>query len=268
MGVVGEIRANGNRFTAPPTVDSNPGRPLWTSLYVAPVPWNLVTPFLIHDPNDVKSFQFYDTRTNGLEIGLRMDDIDPRCSGYGDPQFFLRLIMYSRFRNARVEGTVFDLYIGAFDATEEQTRIANRIAHELPPHPEDVTRCYHCENGCPKFSWQIGAIVLLAMAFVFLILVCFVCGFCAEQCGCCMCCPPTELRFDPTTGNPVPASWRQWRYLYPGLTDANLRTGKAFIHHPDTAGMSREDQYFAARPFQMGESQADLVRRGGMNRFY
>lgn len=265
-GVVGEIRINDNRFTPPPSVNSDPLRTLWTSLYVNPVPWNLQSNFLApRGPNDVKFFQFYDTRTDGLEIGLRLDNIQPACppaATYGDPQFFLRLIIYSRFRNARVEGSVFDLYIGDFDNFEEQTRIANRDAHDLPPHPEDTTRCYHCENGCPKFSWQIGSIVLLALAFALLILLCFICGFCGERFGCCLCCPPAELRIDYTTGNPVPSYWPYWRYLFPGLTDPNLRTGKAWIHHPDTAGVSFGDQNFAARPFQMGDTQQGLVQRG------
>lgn len=266
VGVVGEIRVNGNRFTAPPAVDSDPSRTLWTSLFVAPVPWNLNSNFLSpRGPNDVKYFQFYDTRTDGLEVGMRLGGIQPACppaASFGDPQFFLRIIMYSRFRNARVHGSVFDLYIGYFDAFEEQTRVANRAMHDLPPHIEDVTRCYHCENGCPKFSWQLASVVLLALAFALLILFCLVCGFCGERIGCCLCCPPAELRVDYTTGNPVPAYWPYWRYLFPGLTQPNLRTGKAWIHHPDTAGVPYGDQNFAARPGQMGDTQYGLVQRG------
>lgn len=267
LGVVGEIRINKNRFTPPPTVDVNPGRTLWTSLFVDPVPWNLVTSFLVQGPNDVKFFQFYDTRTDGLQIGLRMDHIQPTCTGNGDPQFFLRLIMYSRFRNARVEGSEFDLYIGPFDNTEEQTRIALRDAHENPPHPEDTERCYHCEDGCPVWSFQIGAIVLLTMAIVALLLCCLTCAFCGERFGCCLCFPPTGLRLDPTTGMQYPEYWPYWRYLFPGLDKPNLRTGKPYSVHPDAVGMAPNDR-FASQPFGTGQSQEMLYHRGAIARPY
>ncbi len=262
IGVVGNIKMDGNRFTKPAVVDTNPSRTLWTSLYVDPVPWNLHTLYLAHASTDTKFLSFYDTRTDGLQVGLRLDHVNVKCVGAGDPQNFLRLVVYSRFRNSRVDGSVFDLYIGAFDVFEEQTVIANRDAH-INFDIIDATACQHCEDGCPLFYFALATLILLGIAL--LIPVLFLCfyGYCAERIGCCPCARPNTLRYDTGTGKYISSDWRTWYMMWPWLFPANLRTGGPAAPLAATVGTSPYDQSIAGETFNArGVTQGQLVHRG------
>lgn len=226
------------------------------------MPWKLTSPYVINVPGVTTKFMsFYDNRAEGLLIGMRLANDHADCFS-GNAQNFLRLVMYSRFRNARVDGTVFDLYAwpsrlwicptnfffvpryrGPFDTIQEQTVKANMDAADMFDI-SDPTACQHCNDGCPVFQFALGTIVLIALAIGILVCLALTCWACPMALGCCgTCLRPASLVYDPTTQTYIFNNSRDYHHLIARRTPANLRTGVRPPPVAETAGLSPTDQH-------------------------
>ena len=102
---------------------------------------------------------------------------------------------------------------------------------------------------------------MVVLVISLLLILCLVCGLCGDSIGCTRCCMPIEMRVDPTTGIQMPPWW-YYRFLFPGLTQPNMRTGKPYAVHPDTVGMAPQDANLVGRGvYGTGDTQAYLVLR-------
>ncbi len=261
VGTVGSLQYDRNRVTASAAVDTDPTRAAWTAHYIDPVQWGLPSPFLSIDPAvDTKFFTFYDNRASGLGVGMRLNNVNNKCS-VGDRQNFLRMMIYSRFRNARVDGELFDLYIGKFDADEEQTVWANAQAHDLFKI-FDPTACQHCEDGCPAFHFAIGTVILLLFFVGLALCICWTCICCPRCLGCCNWRRKPGLTYDPATGLYVPNTPAGASMLAQMRTPNNLRTGVPTPPSVQTSGVNPYEQHLTAGAFTNPNTAANLVYRG------
>jgi hypothetical protein len=272
----GTVKIAANQIFGPVNNTISCFSPLWTGIYISPVPWKVTSPWTQPlTPVDVKNFEIQDNYVDDFQcIGMRLDNTNFRCDT-PDQQGYLRELIYYRGRNNLVNGQVFDLYVGPFNSMDEGGVLAT---------PDDVGfRCKHCEDGCPRNSLDLASLIIGAILLALFLLLCFIWWACPQLCWLCPQSPNT-WHFDAVLGRQVPddrhGRWLSFLRLAPilrrgrplGTTDGDGDAARASAqtsgHVPRPGGVQqrrgaprfpRAADVAAAGPPTLGEERTPLM---------
>jgi hypothetical protein len=200
----GTVTVWGNQIFGPQNNSINCFSPLWSGIFIAPSPWKILSPWTfpltaVDTKNMVVRDNFVD---DFMCIGMRLDNTTFRCDT-PDQKGYLRQLIYYDGRNNNVQGSVFDLYIGPYNAVQEGQVL-------FTPDDPGFT-CRHCEDGCQRSSLDTAALVIGSIILALVVLFCC-CWFACP--AFCWLCPhnPTTWHYDSTLGRNVPDD-RSGRWL-------------------------------------------------------
>lgn len=189
LGTPGSFNFDWNEFFGTPGQTCAP--PYTTSYYIDPAQTDVKTPWsLIENRADGESC-----------IGLQVNNLTPFECDRPDPQYWIRLFYYPRL-NTRVEGAVYDLFVGPEDA-------AFQSFIDADPFEKKEHLCHWCNDGCPRTTYGLLAQILVGL-FFFLILCCAIVCFCCRKL--CFCCPEPsyETHEDPYLKMEIPDDPNRW----------------------------------------------------------
>jgi len=179
--------------------------PLWSGYFIDPLTWFIPSPYTIITADDTKLFHMAQNFAGSvLCIAMRFDNTPLKCNS-PDQQGFLREEVWYKGPNNGLIGQAppigFGLYIGPYNAAQENTVLF------APLTTPDL--CKHCEEGCPRNTWDLLGWIVGGTLLALLVLCCccfFVCP------GGCFLCPraPTTFHDDGELGQMVPDNRSSW----------------------------------------------------------